>query len=217
MLWDLDLAVGRLLNGLDELEIAENTYVVFMSDNGCYAQVPGADSRRKSTNHPLTGAKHSLNEGGLRVPFFVRGPGVPQGSINHTPVIGYDLLPTFYELGGGQGDAFPEVDGISLAQLFQNADAALPERTAGGLVFHRPKKGTSAIRTGDYKLILNWKAWGKPGPVELYKVNSNPREKGNDLASQDPERSAAMQQLLTDYLQLVDAEQSGEVWSPEEE
>ena len=101
MMEDLDKGVGHLLDTLDELQIADNTYVFFTADNGGRGTVPGGDLERLPTNFPLTGAKHSLYEGGIRVPFMVRGPGVNAGSVSHVPVAGYDFLATFFELAGG--------------------------------------------------------------------------------------------------------------------
>src|SRR5687767_568910 len=148
MLEEMDAGVGRLLEGLKELGVDENTYIVFTADNGGRLTVPGYDPKRLPGNHPLTGGKHSLFEGGIRVPFVVKGPGVPAGQVCHVPVAGYDLLPTFYDLAGGTTALPAEVDGVSLQALLRNPAQAAIARPAGGLVFHRPGNRVSAIRQG---------------------------------------------------------------------
>ena len=110
MLEEMDAAIGRLLDSLDKAGIAEETYVVFTTDNGGRGIVPGGNGKSAPPNTPLSGAKHSLLEGGIRVPFMVRGSGSP-GSACHVPVCGYDFLPTFYSLAGGSGDLGKEIDG----------------------------------------------------------------------------------------------------------
>jgi arylsulfatase A-like enzyme len=205
MLEELDTGLGRLLAAIDELGIAENTYVVFTADNGGRGTVPGGDAGRLPTNHPLTGAKHSLNEGGIRVPFIIRGPGIAAGSVCHTPVVGYDLLPTFYDLAGGQAALAGEIDGVSLRPLLGNPDATL-SRPQQAVFFHRPQRRVSAVRQGDYKLLLTWEPNGQVRSRSLYDLNPDPREDGRDIAEQEPERAEAMQALLLRHLESVDAE-----------
>ena len=92
MVDDTDRAFGDLLDHLKALGIEENTYVIFTSDNG--GGLRG--------NAPLSGAKGDLTEGGIRVPFVIRGPEVPAGHYCSFPIAGWDLLPTFYDLAGGK-------------------------------------------------------------------------------------------------------------------
>ncbi len=113
MLHELDTAIGRILDTLEELDLENETYLVFTTDNGGRGVVPGGDKTSLAPNHPLKGAKHSLDEGGIRVPFYVLGPGIKANSVSHIPVAGYDLLPTFYDLAGGTDPLPEEVDGGS--------------------------------------------------------------------------------------------------------
>jgi len=211
MLDELDSAVGRLLDSLDELGIADNTYVVFTSDNGGRGTVPGGDESRPATNYPLTGAKHSLYEGGIRVPFIVRGPQLRAGSHCHVPVAGYDLLPTFYELAGGSAALDGEIDGVSVCPLLADPEKGRLRREPDGLFFHRPGRDFSAIRQGDYKLMLFWKPDGKVRSRELYRFDPDPHEEGRDLAAARPDKADALQKLLLDYLESVDAERPSDI------
>lgn len=206
MMEELDHGIGRLLSALDELGIADNTYVVFTADNGGRGTVPGGDPSCLATNHPLTGAKHSLYEGGIRVPFIVRGPGIAAGSVCRVPVAGYDFLPTFFDLAGGTASLGEEVDGVSFRRLLEKPDGPSLKRATGALVFHRPGRRESAIRDDQFKLFIKWTPQGKIAATELYQVDRNPTEEGHDLADKHPKEVAALRSQLLDYLASVDAE-----------
>ena len=101
MLEELDSGIGRLLDELDALGISNNTYVVFTTDNGGRGTVPGGDPKSPAPNVPLSGAKHSLLEGGIRVPLMVRWPGrIEPGSTSDSVVGPIDLYPTILEAVG---------------------------------------------------------------------------------------------------------------------
>ena len=206
MMEELDQGVGRLLDTLDELGIADTTYVFFSADNGGRGTVPGGDVKRRATNHPLTGAKHSLYEGGIRVPFMVRGPGVKAGSVSRVPVAGYDFLPTFYDLAGGSGSLSDEIDGASFKAVLRDPTTKFIKRPNDALIFHRPGKFESAIRQGRHKLFVKWTAQGKIAAAELYVVDPNPAEEGRNLAAGNPKKVAALRKELVQYLASVDAE-----------
>jgi arylsulfatase A-like enzyme len=208
MMEELDNGVGRVLDVIDELGVDDNTYVFFTADNGGRGTVPGGEITRKPTNHPLTGAKHSLYEGGIRVPFLVRGPGVKPGSICHTPVVGYDFLPTFYDLANGKGGSealTADVDGVSFRKLFRDPDTNLARRE-NAVFFHRPRRGFSVIRQGDHKLMVFWQRDGTIARRELYNVGSDPVEEGRDIANDDRAMADAMQATLLGFLESVKAE-----------
>ncbi len=204
MLEEMDAGVGRILDALDDLGIAGTTYVFFTADNGGRGTIPGG--RDRPTNAPLTGAKQSLYEGGIRVPFLARGPGIKPGSVCHVPVAGYDFLPTFHELAGGATAMPEEIDGASLVPLFSAPAGATFQRRRGALFFHRPRRGFSALRMGTDKLLLFWTPRGEVRSRELYRVGRNPREEGHDLANEEPARAAALEAKLVGYLESVKAE-----------
>ena len=207
MMEELDKGVGRLLDTLDELQIADNTYVFFTADNGGRGTVPGGNINRLPTNFPLTGAKHSLYEGGIRVPFMARGPGVKAGSVSHVPVAGYDFLSTFFDLAGGTGSLSDEIDGVSFRPVLHDPATKAVQRPGNSLIFHRPGRYLeSAIREGEFKLFIKWTPEGNIESRELYQVDGNPTEHGNDLAGDNPSKVAAMEKRLLDYLAAVHAE-----------
>jgi arylsulfatase A-like enzyme len=209
MMEELDHAVGRVLDAIAEMGVEENTYVFFTADNGGRGTVPGGDVNRQATNHPLTGAKHSLYEGGVRVPFLVRGPNIAPGSVCHTPVVGYDFLPTFYELAGGRGGRdvlTADVDGISICRLLHDPTATVPGRRDQAIFFHRPGRLFSTIRRGDYKLMIFWRRDGAIARRELYDVGTNPVEEGRDIAGENEAQADAMQAMMLTFLGSVSAE-----------
>ncbi len=188
MIESVDQSVERVLRCLEERSLAEDTVIVFSSDNGGYV---GATS-----NDPLRGAKGMLYEGGVRVPLIIRWPGVTvAGSRCAEPVIGIDLYPTFVEVTGSQlpGDVQP--DGLSLVSLLRDSTLTLPRASIfwhfpaylqgrgdpGGGPFRTTPAG--AIRQGDWKLI----EWFETGRRELYNLRDDIGE-SNDLAARHPEK-----------------------------
>jgi arylsulfatase A len=205
MLEDLDSGIGQLLDAIDKLGVAGNTYLFFMSDNGGRGDMPGGDKERLPPNYPLTGAKQDLFEGGVRVPFMVRGPGISPQTVCRVPVAGYDLLPTFYDLAGGRSTLPGYVDGVSIMPLLANPSKGEIKRPKGALFFHRPLRLYSAVRQDEYKLMLLWNKQGAVRGRELYRVNDDPREKGHDIAAGNPAKADELQKLLIGYLKEVGA------------
>ena len=85
------------MDGLDELGLNDNTYVIYMGDNGHGANQNAIPSIHPDSPAPLTGDKGNLSEGGIRVPFIIRGPGIEANSWSSVPIVGFDLFPTFSE------------------------------------------------------------------------------------------------------------------------
>jgi arylsulfatase A-like enzyme len=210
MLADLDAGIGRLLDEVDRLGLADNTYVFFMADNGAAEFVPPVKNKLDHPsvfpvpprNHPLRGGKWVLYEGGIRVPFIVRGPGIKPGSQCDVPVAGWDLLPTLADLAGYAPPLPLDLDGASFRGLLARGEGVVP-RKDDALVFHRYASGYphSAIRVGNYKLIKFWKT----NALELYQLGEDPGETVN-LAKKLPEKTRELHERLTAYLKRVDAE-----------
>ena len=209
MLEDLDAGIGRILDKIEALGIGDNTYVIFMADNGAVEAVPPIKNKFdhpstlsfKPNNYPLRGGKWTLYEGGIRVPFMVIGPGVKMGSQTNTPVTGWDILPTLSDLAGNTGPLPPNLDGVSFKPLLLRTDRATVSRKDDGLVFHYFGKSHSSIRVGDDKLIKFWNL----KKIELYDLKNDPGEL-HDLATTDPKKASALEAKLIGYMEKVHAE-----------
>jgi len=202
MLEELDSGIGRLLDELDALGISDQTYVVFTTDNGGRGTVPGGDPESPAPNVPLSGAKHSLLEGGIRVPLLVRGPSIEAGSVCRVPVAGYDFLPTFYELAGGKGKLSEELDGGSFVTLFTDPESDSVKRPVDGLVFSRPRQGQAAIRAGKWKLLAKINSKREIQSAKLFNVVDDIAEEF-DLSATQTDKAMHLEERLNNYLETV--------------
>ena len=200
MLEEMDTAIGRILDEVDALGISENTFVIFTTDNGGRGVVPGGDPESAAPNVPLSGAKHSLLEGGIRVPFLVRGPSIEAGSVCRVPVVGYDFLPTFYDLAGGTGELSAEVDGGSFTTLLEKPEAGPVKRAVEGIVFSRPRQGNAAIRDGNWKLLAEIDSERQIQSVQRFNVNKDIAE-SKDLSSKQQEKTKELRSRLESFLE----------------
>lgn len=211
----MDHYVGQLLDGLEASGLADNTLVIFTSDNGGHPE--------HAWNRPLRGSKWNLYEGGVRVPFIARWPGVTQaGTTRDVPVVNTDLLPTFMDIARHQPDSDREYDGRSILPLIKGETTpdALRNRP---LVWHFPwyharpstdpanpigiedgyislTRPVSAMRRGPYKLIYFYENKN----VELYDLQSDIAEQ-NDLSGEKPELADELKQELLTYLESANA------------
>lgn len=206
MIASVDESVGRVLETLRQLNLAENTLVIFTSDNGGvggYAR-EGIGSSEITDNAPLRGGKGMLYEGGIRVPYIFWRPGtVPTGKECDVPICSVDLFPTLLDLAGGTPPVGYPLDGISYAKLLTGQDGdAWSERP---IFWHFPGylgggKGTwrttpvGAVRKGDWKLLQFF----EDGRIELYHLREDIGEKRN-LAEQRPEVTAELLALLKSW------------------
>jgi arylsulfatase A-like enzyme len=200
MMQEMDEAVARVLNKLDELKLADRTVVLFTSDNGGLCTAEGWPT----SNLPLRAGKGWNYEGGLRVPCLVRLPGhIAPGSMCDTPVITCDIYPTMIELAGLTMPAEQKVDGVSIATLLEGK-GPLPERT---LFWHYPHYSNQggrpggAIRTGTSKLI----EFFEDSNIELYDVVKDIGEK-SDAAPAQQDQAEAMRKTLADWRKAIDAQ-----------
>lgn len=171
----MDANIGRVMDCLKRLGLAQNTHVIFTSDNG--------GSRR--TVAPLRGGKGTLYQGGLRVPALIHGPDIRPARSNE-PILSMDWVPTVLELCGAA--AGKNLDGRSLVPLLRGREAALPRDTFWHFPSYIGGGGPcSAIRSGNWKLIEFFES----KTVELYDLTKDPGER-NDLSHVDPQKSAEL-------------------------
>jgi len=198
MVESMDTAVGRVLDAIEDLGIAGDTVVFFMSDNGGLSTSEG----HPTSNLPLRAGKGWLYEGGIREPMIVRWPGHATPAVVDEPVTSTDFYPTMLEMAGLPLDPNQHADGVSLLPLLDGA--ARLERAA--LFWHYPHYGNqggfpgSAIRMGRYKLIESF----EDESLQLFDLESDIGEQ-NDLANEMPERAAEMHELLQRWRSEVDA------------
>ena len=169
----LDASIGRVLQALEKQGLAENTIVIFTSDNG---------GERFSKTWPFSGQKTELLEGGIRVPGIVRWPAkVKAGQVSSQVAISMDWLPTLLAAAGTQPDAAYPSDGKNLLPVLLGEQPAV-ERT----LFWRYKANTQrAVRAGDWKYLkIN-------GNEYLFDVAQDQRERAN-LANRHPEKLAEL-------------------------
>lgn len=221
MIYAVDRSVGRIMALLDELKIGDDTVVIFASDNGGVGgydrpdgliRDPGVLPKKQATritdNAPLRSGKGSLYEGGTRVPFIVRWPGVAQpGSTCEIPTAHVDIFPTFLEIGSAPKPR-QELDGESLVKLIRDPAAKL-QRDA--IFQHFPgylgsSKGSwrttpvSLIQMGDWKLM----EYLEDGKLELYNLRDDIGET-NNLAADMPDKAKELHTRLIAWRKEVNA------------
>jgi len=181
-----DRHTGELVALLDELHLAENTVVFFMSDNGASHRFEG----ELDSSGPLRGAKRSMYEGGIRSPLIVRWPGkIAAGAVSDHVTYTPDMLPTLAELAGAEDLVPSDVDGLSIvptllgdAEAQEKHDYLYWEWDRGGL--------QQAVRQGRWKFVA-----AQPGEWEVYDLETDPSET-NDLAQDHPDRIAQVEQWI---------------------
>lgn len=207
MIQAVDDGVGRIQAALNDLGLTKNTVVLFYSDNGGYG--PATDM------NPLKGYKGTYYEGGIRVPFFVKWPGVVKaGSKSEAPIIGVDLYPTVCEIAGAQLPKDQPLDGMSLISLFRGEE----QRDERPLFWHFPaylqsyqvwdeqrdplfrSRPCSIIRLGDWKLHQYF----EDNDLELYNLREDIGETTN-LAKKNPEKAEELLSRLKAWRKQVHA------------
>jgi len=204
MVASLDENVGRVLQRLDDLKLAENTVVILTSDNGGL-DIPNAKSNRiaPTRNAPYRSGKGTLYEGGIRVPLMIRWPGVTTaGNECQEMVSSQDFYATLAEAAGQRAANLPKHDGENLGPLLKNPRQRLSRKT---LYWHYPHyysrmTPASAVRDGDWKLIHYY----EDDRLELFNLQDDPAETKN-LATVLPTRTQALQVKLNTWRQQTDA------------
>ncbi len=192
MIEGMDKSLGDILAALDRLGVADNTVVLFMSDNGSPSQCP--------RNPPLRGHKLTPYEGGVREPMIVKWPGVTKpGAVCRDTVVIEDFFPTILELAGAEwrGKTVQTVDGVSFVPLLRQSGGTPADRA---FVWHFPNNyggqaPFSAIRAGPWKLIYHH----ADRKLELFNIDDDVSEK-DDLSAKQPEKTKELAARLTQLL-----------------
>jgi uncharacterized sulfatase len=197
----LDNSVGRIMDKLDELDLAKNTLLIYFSDNG--------GLERAADQTPLRSGKASLYEGGIRVPFIVRWPGrIKPGSVSHELMTSVDFFPTLLDVVNA-GQSYANIDGTSLVPVWTESGSL--DRDA--IYWHYPHYHGSgeapcgAIRKGKYKLV-EWyipTIWNLDGQIELFDLE-NDLDESDNLAEKMPDKAAELRKQLHQWRERVGAQ-----------
>ena len=199
MIHCLDENVGRLLEALEESGVADDTVVIFTSDNGGLATAEGSPT----SNSPLAEGKGWMYEGGTREPLIVRWPGVSKpGSLCSVPVTSPDFYPTMLEMAGLDPVPVQHTDGVSILPLLKG----VPDLEREAIYWHYPHYGNqggtpgASIRMGDHKFI----SFFEDRHVELYNLREDMGEERN-LAEEMPALAQDLEKRLSDWQDRVEA------------
>ena len=199
MIQSLDENIGRLMKTLEEQGLADDTMIVFTSDNGGLATAEGSPT----CNAPLAEGKGWMYEGGTREPLIVKLPGVTKpDSFCDVPVTSPDFYPTLLEIAGLDPLPQQHTDGTSILPLLKGQD----ELDREAIFWHYPHYGNQggtpgcSVRAGDYKLI----EFFEDNRAELYNLREDVSEE-HDLSEQQPEVTSRLREMLHQWLKQVDA------------
>lgn len=182
---DLDTCIGELLKMLGQLDIAKNTMLIYMADNGMRSS-------------GLKGGKTVLYEGGIRVPLIVNGPGVSRGVYCNEPVVGYDIFPTVVEMAA-PGFGMPVgIEGGSWRELLLNQGKGQVKRPIDRMVWHHDveiEHPQTAMRQGNFKLLHYWDT----RQDFLYDLSVD-RGESKNLAAERPDQAEKMLNELKSHV-----------------
>jgi len=213
MIATVDQSVGRVMALLDELELAGKTLVIFSSDNGGvggYVREGIKQAGDVTDNAPLRGGKGMLYEGGVRVPYIFRWPGmIPAGATSDRPINSVDLYPTLLEIAGAKPPAGYTLDGFSYARLLLSGGRSGLERAP--LFWHFPgylgagpgswrTTPAGSIRVGDWKLL----EFFEDSRLELYNLKHDLSET-NNLAQAQPAKVRELHAQLRKWREEIKA------------
>ena len=190
MVTKLDSDVGRIVQQVKDLGLENDTYIIFTSDNGAHNE-GGGDAAFFNSSGPLRGIKRDLYEGGIRVPYIIKGPGKDaKKGVVHGAFAFWDIQPTLCDMTGALSTT--RTEGISFL------GALKPSKTVKGhgqLYWQFCEEELKeALILGDWKLV-RLKAKGKPEVLELYHLSNDLGEK-IDLASSQPAKVAELREVM---------------------
>jgi arylsulfatase len=205
VMMEIDWSVGEINKALAENNIAENTIVIFTSDNGPWLNF----GNHGGSSGGLREGKTTSWEGGQRVPFIIRWPGnTPAGTVCNQLACAVDLLPTFASIANGQLSD-NKIDGVDISSLWKGDFDTAPRET---ILYYYGKNNLNGVRKGNWKLVLphTWNSYNtKPGQdgesgrriktvlekPELYNMMRDPGEQYN-VIEYNPEKAAEIMEIV---------------------
>ena len=194
MITYIDTQVGEIFALLKDLQLDQNTLVLFSSDNGATFDVGGVQTGFFNSVAGFRGRKMDLYEGGIRVPFIAHWPSkIKAGTISDVPSVQYDMMATLAQL---TNQKTPATDGISLLPTLLGSPQTQAKR--GFMYFEYPEKtGQVAVMIGDWKGVKSDIKKNKQAPWEIYNLKTDPYETTN-VAAQYPALAVQMEKILKD-------------------
>ena len=199
----MDKSLGEIMDHIEKIGEKENTFFIFLSDNGGLSLNPPRSNTAHTQNTPLKMGKGSLYEGGIRIPMVVAGPGIQPGLTLNQTVSVDDLFPTILEWSVCSSKKYTQqMDGLSINKWINHPEK---NNSKHKLLWHYPNNWTninlhgiswsSAMRMGDWKLIY----FHKDAVLELYNLKTDIEEK-NDLSSKMPQKLRSMSRQMENLL-----------------
>lgn len=209
MVEGMDKSLGDIMDFLDEKGIADNTVILFMSDNGGLSAV-ARGGEKHTHNKPLSSGKGSAHEGGIREPMIVKWPGkVKSNSVTHDYLIIEDFFPSILEIASIENyQTVQPIDGVSFVPMLTHTNVTSPKDRP--LFWHYPNRwgptgpgigASSTVRLGDWKLIY----YHANRSFELFNLKDDIGETTNK-ALDNGEKLRELALVLTNYLKQVDAQ-----------
>jgi len=196
----IDWSVGQIMQTLKELDLAENTFIVYTSDNGPWL----SKKHHGGSALPLRAGKSTTYEGGMRVPCVIRWPArVKPGQVCSQVASTIDLLPTFARIVGATLDDSRPIDGLDVSGLLDDPDSESPHEKTGFYYFRNSR--LEAIRLGDWKLHFK-------RTLELYNLREDIAESKNQ-AEKETERVKQLTAVAERYHADLKAH-TRPAWSP---
>ncbi len=190
----IDAEVGRLLKTVKDLGLSKNTYIIFTTDNGPWLQF----NNHGGSALPLRAGKGTTYEGGHRVPFVIKGPGIPAGTSTKAFTTSMDLFPSIAKLAGLEAKSRGKIDGMDITTVMQGKDQSPRDE----MLYYSARGALEGLRQGDLKLRLSKGRRGNEKPTpELYNLAKDIGETEN-LASSMTD----VVQKLTARMQELDGE-----------
>ena len=204
MVTALDDYVGQIKQVLEEKGIADNTIIIFTSDNGPHDE-GGGDPEFFRASEPYRGMKRDVYDGGIHVPMIVHWPdGITRARVDDTPWYFADVLPTFADLAGVNLNSVSKIriNGVSIRTLLQDDPGEMAERTLYWEFGKQAGDANSGIigeifqaaRRGKWKSVR----YGMDAPVELYNIEEDPAE-SNELSEEQPDIHQEFVDLFEKY------------------